>query len=82
MVQSDLLGGLNTTIVVPLIPADEAPLPAGRLNPVFDLSGRRHVMMTQFLAAVPIAILKRRIETLAGRADEITGALDMLFHGF
>tara|TARA_Y100001001_G_scaffold162539_1_gene189339 strand:+ start:1457 stop:1615 length:159 start_codon:yes stop_codon:yes gene_type:complete len=34
-VQSDLLSGLNTRVVVPLLPKSSAPFPAQRLNPVF-----------------------------------------------
>ena len=34
-VQSDLLSGLNTRVVVPLLPKSSAPSPAQRLNPVF-----------------------------------------------
>jgi len=36
-VQSDLLGGLNTRVVVPLLPQSSAPSPAQRLNPVFSI---------------------------------------------
>ena len=54
-VQADILNGLNTRIVVPLLPLSEAPMPAKRLNPVFELEAERHVMVTQFLAAVPRA---------------------------
>ncbi|WP_438887671.1 CcdB family protein, partial [Bacillus cereus group sp. BC232] len=36
-VQSDLLGGLNTRVVVPLLPQSSAPPPAQRLNPVFSI---------------------------------------------
>ena len=32
-VQSDLLGGLNSRVVVPLLPKALAPSPAHRLNP-------------------------------------------------
>ena len=39
-VQSDLLYGLDTRMVVPLLPIGDAPLPAGRLNPVVDNDGR------------------------------------------
>jgi toxin CcdB len=35
-VQSDLLSGLNTRVVVPLLPKSSAPSPAQRLNPVFS----------------------------------------------
>lgn len=81
-VQTDLLSGLTTRIVVPLLPEEDAPLPARHLNPLVELDGTRHVMATQFLATVPSAILQDPVATVADRADEITRALDMIFHGF
>lgn len=81
-VQTDLLDGLTTRIVVPLLPEADAPLPASHLNPVFDLPGGRHVMMTQFLAAVPTALLGPVRADLSSEADRITRALDMAFQGF
>lgn len=50
--QADLLCDLNTRFVVPLLPAEEAPRPAGRLNPVFEVRGQRVIMVTQFASAV------------------------------
>jgi toxin CcdB len=38
-VQSDLLRGFNTRVVVPLLPLTEFPKPAKRLNPVFEVEG-------------------------------------------
>ncbi len=81
-VQSDLLDGLNTRVVVPLMPRDAAPTPARRLNPVFDIDGHAHVMVTQFMAAVPVAILTGPAGDLRTQADEITQAIDMLMQGF
>jgi len=80
-VQADLLGGLNTRVVVPLMPGDAAPAPAKRLNPVFDIHSDRYVMVTQFLSAVPASILKASAASLAQHDTEITGALDMLMTG-
>lgn len=81
-VQADLLDGLNTRIVVPLFPEKDAPQPAARLNPVFEIEGLRIVMTTQFLAAVPASILKTPVTNLSGQFAEITNALDMVFQGF
>jgi toxin CcdB len=38
-VQTDLLDGLNTRVVVPLLPKEQAPTPAQRLNPTFEIEG-------------------------------------------
>ena len=39
-VQSNLLDDLNVRAVVPLLPEDDAPLAASRLNPVFEINAR------------------------------------------
>lgn len=80
-VQSDLLGGLNTRVVVPLLPRENAPNPAHRLNPVFVLEECEVVMATQFLAAVPDGELRTPIGSLERAGDDIRAALDMLFLG-
>lgn len=81
-VQSDLLDGLNVRSVVPLLPHASAPIAAKRLNPVFRISGGDYVMMTQFIAAVPVSVLRAPVGTLAEQFDQITAALDLLFHGY
>lgn len=79
--QSDLLSQLNTRLVAPLLRPDEAPKPAGRLNPSFDVGGEPYVMMTQYAAAVEVRELGRKRASLAGHHREIIGALDMLLTG-
>jgi toxin CcdB len=81
-VQADLLATLNTRIIVPLIPRDQAPMPAGRLNPVFQIDGQDVVMTTQFLSAVRVTGLTRRITSLADRSETVMAALDMALIGF
>ena len=81
-VQTDLLSGLSTRVVVPLLPLTNAPLPAQRLNPVFDIENLEVLMATQFLAAVPGSELKEVVGNLEGFQNEISVALDMLFSGF
>ncbi|WP_144777837.1 CcdB family protein [Marinobacter maritimus] len=81
-VQSDLLSGLNTRVVVPLLPKASAPSPAQRLNPVFSIEGQEVVMATQYMAAVSEGELRSGVGSLAEQQDEISVALDMLFSGF
>ena len=81
-VQTDLLSELNTRVVVPLIPKASAPKPATRLNPVFDIEGEHVVMVTQFLAAVPIGVIGAPISNLSNDFAQITNAIDMLMQGF
>lgn len=81
-VQADVLDGLNTRVVVPLLPQGLAPPPAKRLNPVVEIGGERAVMVTQYLSAVPVRVLGRPVGSLADLADEVGAALDMVFVGF
>ncbi|MFC0269211.1 CcdB family protein [Kushneria aurantia] len=81
-VQADILSGLNTRVVVPLLPKSSAPSPAQRLNPVFSIEGQELVMATQFMAAVPEGELRSCVGNLADQQDDISGALEMLFLGF
>jgi toxin CcdB len=82
-VQSDLIGILNTRVVVPLIPTARAPKPARRLNPVFDLPGAGPlVFVAQYIAALPAGELGVAVGSLASERDAIRDALDMLFLGF
>src|SRR5699024_3904919 len=81
-VQSDLLSGLNSRVVVPLLTKNEAPLPAERLNPEFEIEETKVIMATQYMAAVPESELRLAICNIAARQHEISAALDMLFLGF
>lgn len=38
-VRADILGDLNTRVVVPLMRPEDAPAPARRLNPMFEIIG-------------------------------------------
>lgn len=81
-VQADHLDNLNTRVVVPVRLPEQAPLPARRLNPVFAISGRRYVMVTQFTSAVLGGSPDDPVGDLRHEHDRITAALDVLFQGF
>ncbi len=81
-VQADLLGLLNTRVVVPLLPMERAPTPADRLNPTFEIGGIDVSILTQFMAAVPKAELKNHVLTLESKAAEIIAAIDFLHQGW
>lgn len=80
-VQANLLGHFNTRVVVPLLPVDAAPKPAKVLNPIFEIAGTAHVMVTQYMAAMPVRELGAETLDLRDRAHEIVGALDCVFQG-
>lgn len=81
-VQADLLSGLNTRMVVPLLPLKKAPKPAAQLNPAFEVKGVAVSMVTQFMAAVPVTELKQHIGSLERERDAILGAIDFLHRGW
>src|SRR4051794_9704087 len=79
--QSDLLDQLNTRFVAPLLPREQAPVPAQRLNPVFTVAGSEFVMVAQFSAAVRRDELGDVIASMRDRSFEVIGALDVLISG-
>ena len=81
-VQSDLLDGLETIVVVPLIVLKDAHTPIRRLNPAFEIDGELFSMETHFIGTVPASLLKTPSGNLSNHFDEIGNALDMLFYGF
>lgn len=38
--------------MMPLIPEEQVPLPISELNPVFEINGKRYVMITQAIGSV------------------------------
>jgi toxin CcdB len=80
-VQADLLSGLRSRVVVPLMRPGVIRSNVTRLNPAFSVEGKNTVMATPQLAAVPLSALGPRVTNLAERRAEIVGALDLLFTG-
>lgn len=81
-VQADSLSRFNTRMVIPLLPLDIAPKPAKTLNPMFDINGGTYSMVTQYMAAMPVRMLKDAIFSVEDRRDEIVAAIDLLLEGF
>lgn len=83
-VQSDLLHGLDTRVVIPMRRCDRFPVSRipQRLTPVFNIEGIACMLETPKLAAVPHRLLKQTVHSLIAEQAVITGALDFLFQGF
>ncbi|HEY1364070.1 MAG TPA: CcdB family protein [Xanthobacteraceae bacterium] len=81
VLQSDLVSGLATTVVAPLVPREQMH-GAQRLNPVLPVAGQEFWLATHELFAVDQRILGGRVATLADRREEIVAALDFIFIGF
>ena len=80
--QSDLLQGLNTTVVAPLYDLELTGRPPMRgVSPVFEVEGRKVVMVTPELAGVPVKRLPSNIGNLARERNAIIAALDFVFTG-
>jgi hypothetical protein len=80
--QANTLRGLNTRFVVPLRVESDHVGGDERLNPVFEIDGKRLVMLTHFAAAVSAHLLRSPSLSLAEHDYEIGRALDMLISGF
>ncbi len=83
-VQSELLEDLETRMVIPLRRLDHFPKVAlsNRLTPVFTIEGEACLLETPKMGAVPQRVLKSPVTSLASSQDQITAALDFLFHGY
>lgn len=81
-VQSELLENLHTCVVVPLGKVSTVGgKPMDRLMPSVNVDGADWTMYTPELAAVPVTILRKRIENLRQQHHVIQGALNFLFSG-
>lgn len=80
--QADVLAGLNTRFVVPVMPIDIAPFAGAKLNPIFDIEGERYSMVTQFAGSVPVTALGRPSGSLRDHEFAVGNAIDMLLSGY
>ena len=81
-IQSDLLNGLRTTIVIPLTPSKiAAPMSLSRLNPAFVLDGESFTAMTQDIAGVDRKQLGAQAYDLCAYRAEIIAAVDFVLSG-
>lgn len=83
-VQSDLLNSLDTKLVIPLRSLKHFPkvkLPT-QLTPIFTIEGEAYLLETPKMGAVPQRVLKSPVTSLAQAQDQITAAMDFLFHGY
>ncbi|SMG07295.1 CcdB family protein [Paraburkholderia susongensis] len=79
-VQSDLLEGLTSRVVIPLIRADSFPqgeLPAD-FTPSFEIGGTQCIMHPAFIVSVPLSELGPKTGSLREHRDRMTAALDRL----
>ena len=80
VLQSDLISGLRSTVVAPLVARPDLD-GARRLNPVMVVDGREFWLATHELFAVDQRILRKKVTSFSEHRDSITRALDFLFTG-
>lgn len=80
-VQADILDGLNTRVVVPLLPL--APrIQISRLHPSIDINGQSYFLATNLTATVMAADLASPVLSLAEtHRQAIIDAMDFLLVG-
>jgi toxin CcdB len=81
VLQSDLVSGLSSTVVAPLVPRERMK-GAQHLNPIMPVEGQDYWLATHELFAVDQRILHGKVTTLAEHRDAIIAALDFVFTGF
>jgi toxin CcdB len=82
-VQADILDTLETRMAIPLLPekATKTKL-VKKLNPIFEIAGKRYVLATQHMLAVPAAALRDNVGNVRDHSDAVTAAIDFLHQGF
>lgn len=81
-IQSDLLSGLRTTVVIPLTSSKTAaPISLSRLNPAFTLDGESFTAMTQDIAGMDRKQLGAQAYDLTSHRSEIIAAVDFILSG-
>ena len=81
-VQSDIIGELNSRMVIPLFPlASFTGRPAQRLNPVIIVEGGKYLVMTHEMAGVRLTQLGEAVTDVQESRQLIKDAIDFLMDG-
>ena len=83
-VQSNLLSGLDTKVVIPLIENKKStPEQLARLHPIVNIEGTEYIIRTAELGAVPKSLLTNKVSNIEDQyRQKIIDALDFLILGF
>ena len=83
-VQSDLLDGLDSRVVIPLRRRERFPaVPlADRLMPTLSIAGAGFILETPKMGAVPRRALGAPLLSLAAEQARVTAAMEFVFQGF
>lgn len=79
--QSDLVAGLDTVIVAPLVRrADAGPI-VHHLNPVIRLGDEELVLRIGELVSLPRTALSRKVGSVKSDREALMAAIDVVFFG-
>jgi toxin CcdB len=81
ILQSDLVSGLSSTVVAPLVVRDRMS-GATRMNPLLKVEGCEFWLAAHELFAVDRRMLSSAVGSLAEERDAIIKALDFVFSGY
>ena len=81
VLQSDLISGLRSTVVAPLVLRQDM-VGAQRLNPLMTVEGREYWLAMHELFAIERRMLGTTVASVADQRDAVIAALDLLFTGF
>ena len=83
-VQSDLLDGLDSRVVIPVRRRERFPaVPlADRLTPTLSIAGAEFILETPKMGAVPRRALGAPLLSLAAEQARVTAAMEFVFRGF
>ena len=82
-VQSDIIGELNTRLVIPLFPLSAfSGRPARRLNPLLNIDGEEYLVMTHEMASIRLSQLGDKVVNVREHRQIIKNAIDFLLDGF
>lgn len=85
-VQNELLDGLSSRVVIPIIALEKPKLAQvnvypQNLCPVVEIGRKKFVLMTHQMTSVPIRMLKAEQGSLVQHRDAIVAAIDFLVTG-
>ena len=81
VMQSDLLDGLATRLVVPLAAHDPLAKMPSALCPVLVVKGKRFNALAHYAAPLPARLLRRPVGNVAAQASVLISAIDAVLSG-
>jgi len=81
VIQSELLDGLATRLVIPLAQPDAIDKVPTALCPSINVNGQRLHALAHYAAPLPAKLLRRPLANVAAQASALVGAMDAVLSG-